>query len=414
MINGYLPYPLDSGGRIRILHLALRLAKRHRITFICSRDHDRRAAREASTFLKDHGIELIESKWVVPFGPGQLHPARLVANLASPLPYSVLTYDSSSLRRAIAACAADSPVDLWQPEWPPFVRSLQILTGARKLLMAQNVDSLIWERHYKTEGNRIKRWYIGGQWRKTERFERWAFKACDRVVTVSDEDAALVRNHFGVSRVDVVENGVDRSYFEAVRPQPDPNRILFLGHLNYQPNLDAVELLLDRIFPEVLARAPSARLSIVGSKPPAALVRRVGAAANVELHADVVDVRPHLARCGLLVVPLRIGGGSRIKILEALACGLPVVSTKIGAEGLRIRPQSEFIEADGVEAMAAALVECLLNPEPGRAMAQRGRRLVLDQYDWDRLADQLERSWERAVRTESSASDPSECSDTVS
>ena len=112
--------------------------------------------------------------------------------------------------------------------------------------------------------------------------------------------------------MDVVHQGVDLAYFEAVRPEGDPNRILFLGSLNYRANLDAIELLLDRILPEVLARVPSARLSVVGRNPPAALVRRIGATPNVELHADVVDVRPHLVRCGLMVVPLRIGGGSRI------------------------------------------------------------------------------------------------------
>jgi len=405
MIGGYIPYPFNSGGRLRILHLALRLARRHRITLLCLREDDRRMAGEASVFFKDHGIELIEVARAFPGKLGPMFRDRLDSRIMASIPSPVRFQDNPHLRHALAACAADSPVDLWQAEWSPFVKSLEGLPGARKLLMAHNVDSLIWERYHKTERNRFRRWYIGRHLQKIERFERWAFEACDRIVTVTDADASLVRNRFGVPRVDVVDNGIDRSYFEAVRPEGDPNRILFLGSLNWQPNLDAIEWLLDRIFPAVVASAPSGRLSIVGSNPPEALVRKVATLPNVELHADVADVRPYLARCGLMVVPLRIGGGSRIKILEALACGVPVVSTRVGAEGLRIRAQSEFVEADGVEAMTAALVECLRNPGPARAMAQRGRRLVLDQYDWDRLADQLERSWERAVRAESSVSE---------
>src|SRR5262249_39242389 len=147
------------------------------------------------------------------------------------------------------------------------------------------------------------------------------------------DDAAIVRDTFGVPQVDVVDNGIDRAYFEAAQGRRDPNCVLFLGALDYRPNGDAVNLLLDRIFPAVRTQVPAARLCIVGRNPPAALVERVRGLEHVELHANVADVRPYLAASGVMAVPLRIGGGSRLKILEALACGLPVVSTRVGAEG---------------------------------------------------------------------------------
>ena len=216
---------------------------------------------------------------------------------------------------------------------------------------------------------------------------------------MSESDARLIRAHFGAARVDVVENGVDVAYFRPNGSARDPRRLLFLGSLDWRPNLDAVGLLLDRILPEVLAHEPAARLTIVGRKPPAWLAERVRTCRGVELHADVADVRPFLHQCGLMVVPLRIGGGSRLKILEALAAECPVVSTRIGAEGLRLAPGQHFVQVENVDDMAAALVEHMAHPSAIVEMARRGRRVVVEQYDWSGLSTRLESIWQEQGQT---------------
>jgi glycosyltransferase involved in cell wall biosynthesis len=176
-----------------------------------------------------------------------------------------------------------------------------------------------------------------------------------------------------------------------------PNRVLFLGALDWRPNLDAIQILLDDVFPAVRAQAPTARLSIVGRSPPEWLRHRVASLAFADLYADVADVRPYLGDCGVMAVPLRIGGGSRLKILEALASGLPVVSTRIGAEGLHLENGRHLTVVERTEDMAHALVDCIRVPEEARRMAEQGRRLVRDRYDWDVLADKLEKVWESVV-----------------
>jgi polysaccharide biosynthesis protein PslH len=393
IIDEELPYPPTSGKRIRTLNLTLRLAQRHRLTYLCHRNADADEARHATEFFADHNIETIMVERTVPPRSGVGFYGRLAANLWSPLPYSVASHASPQLRDAVVNYAADHAVDLWHCEWTPYANSLRGLHGTRRLIMAHNVESLIWQRYAETETNPIKRWYIREQWRKYKHFERRVISEVDQTVAVSDADAALLREEFGAQRVEVVENGVDTSFFQPTEACRQENRILFLGSLDWRPNLDAVTQLLDRVFPAVRAAEPAAELEIVGRNPPVWLRRKAAETQGVELYGDVADVRPHLARCGVMAVPLRIGGGSRLKILEALACGLPVVSTAIGAEGLHLDSGRHLTIVPGVTEMADGLVRALREPETFQRMAQCGRERVLERYDWDSLADQLEQVW---------------------
>ncbi len=390
IVASELPYPPTAGNRIRTLNLALRLARRHRITFIAHRNEE---AEEATGVLGQHGIETVLVNRVIPVKSGPQFYARLVANLASPLPYSVASHSSQSLRQAVLSFAQQRRTDLWQVEATALIDLLANLDGAPKVAIAHNVESLIWQRYHESEPNPLKRWYIKEQQRKFERFERRAFAEATRVVAVSREDACLIRKRFGGQRVEVVDNGIDRAFFETIQADPDPQKILFLGSLDWRPNLDAVGLLLDRIFPAVRAAEPTARLCLVGRRPSQALNERVAGMSGVELHGDAPDVRPFLATSGVMIVPLRIGGGSRLKILEAMAAGLPVISTSLGAEGLELVPGEHYTVADEPEAMANALVSWIREPRPARAMAGRSRPFVLDRYDWDSLAERLERVW---------------------
>lgn len=399
IVSEGLAYPPTAGNRIRTLNLMLRLAREHRVTYICRAGHDPEIARQAREFLADHGIQpiLVEDA-PSPRKSGVFFYARLASNLLSPLPYAVALHNSPAMHAAVRNQALRTTVDLWQFEWLPYVDALPPVR-APILVMAHNVESLIWQRYAQVETNPLKRWYLKRQWRKFHRFERRIFRHATRVVTVSQEDAAIVRQELGVPHTAVVENGIDKAYFSAATPARQPQTILFLGSLDWRPNLDAVNLLLDQIFPKIRQSEPAAQLCIVGRNPPPSLVNRTRAMPNVQLLADVPDVRPYLAQAGVMAVPLRIGGGSRLKILEALACGLPVVSTTVGAEGLCLVPGRHLFIADTVQEMADAMLHCLRNPAHAQAIAQQGRQFVHDCYDWDILADHLDRIWHECVQS---------------
>jgi glycosyltransferase involved in cell wall biosynthesis len=398
IVDGDVSYPATSGKRLRTLNLMLQVAKRHQITYVGRCAHDSEEAPLAQAFLRERGIEPILVPHPVPPKSGPVFYASVFANLFSAWPYSVTSHQSGPMRRVIAEVAKKARVDLWQVEWTAYLPMIEASIPGPRVVIAHNVDTLIWQRFYENETNFLKKAFLKTQWTKFRRFEEEAFRQATRVVAVSEEDARLIREQFGQPNVDVVDNGIDRAFFEQVKGQRDPTRILFLGALDWRPNLDAIGLLLDKIFPKVRAQEPSVKLVIVGRHPPAGLIERARQTPGVELHADVADVRPYLGESGVMAVPLRIGGGSRLKILEALACGLPVVSTRVGAEGLLLKPGEDYVQAEE-DAMADALVSAIRKPGEMQAQAEHGRRLVLDTYDWNELAKKLEATWEKSLQT---------------
>jgi glycosyltransferase involved in cell wall biosynthesis len=397
IVDDELPYPAVSGKRQRTLNLTLRLAQRHKLTFICHSSRDNAETQHARALFLEHGIRTIVVDRKLPPRSGFGLYAGLAANLLSSLPYAASSRISKGLRRAVQEHAAQHPVDLWHCEWTPCADALMAVPDGPRVVMAHHLESQLWLRQKQQEANWFKQWYMGKQLRRFLRLEYRSFARATATVTVSQDDAILARYALGAPRVEVVDNGVDVNYFRPTAAPRQPQTILFLGNLEGPANLDAVDQLLRAIWPVVRQAQPRAILQIVGPNPPAGLCRQIATVPGVELHASVPDVRPFLTTCSVLAVPQRIAGGSRIKILEALACETPVVSTQIGAEGLRLEAGEHLTVVDRMDQMAGALLDALENPEQAQSQAWRGRQMVVDNYNWDALADRLEQVWLRCV-----------------
>src|SRR5262245_50405037 len=244
ILDEELAYPPTSGKRIRTYNLIARLAMRHRLTYLCHRNADPDEALRAAHHFAELGVAVRVVERAVPPKSGPAFYARLAGNLFHPWPYTVASHASDELRRAADELARDDPPDVWHCEWTPYAALLRDRPGRRWLVTAHNVESLIWRRYYETENQPARRWYIKRQWEKFERLEAGAHAAAGGVVAVSEADSALIREQFGARRVWVVDNGVDTDYFApADEPPPrDPRRLLFLGSLDWRPNLDAVKL----------------------------------------------------------------------------------------------------------------------------------------------------------------------------
>jgi glycosyltransferase involved in cell wall biosynthesis len=201
---------------------------------------------------------------------------------------------------------------------------------------------------------------------------------------------------WGVRHISLVENGVDLDQFVPREEPPQLDHILFCASLDWYPNLDAMDYMLEEIMPPIVQRLPGIKLRIVGKGPPIGLQKRLAGRASVEFVGEVPDVRPYLAKAPAVVVPLLIGGGSRIKILEALAMGKAVVSSSIGAEGLAVSDGVHLLLADTPADFASRVVELLTSPHRSQRLGENGRRLVVDRYSWDRAANALESAWQQA------------------
>jgi polysaccharide biosynthesis protein PslH len=411
VLDEELPFPLTSGKRIRTFNLLSRLARRHRVTVLCHANADRAEQLSAEEACRDAGIRTVVVNRTVPPKSGPGFYARLAGNLLSPLPYSVSSHASAELASAARHFAEANAVDVWHCEWTPYAQVLRDALGPRLsatpwCVMAHNVESLIWRRYAETAGNPLKKWYIRQQLRKFERFERWAYSHATAPVAVSREDADLMRAEFGAVGVHVVDNGVDVDFFRPQRDvDRDPARVLFMGSLDWRPNQDAAVQLFTQVLPKVREKEPRATAVVVGRRPPEWLLQLAATTAGAELYADVPDVRPFLARCGFLVVPLRIGGGSRLKILEALAAGTPVVSTRVGAEGLELTAGRDLLTCDTIEELPELVAGAIRRPDELADTAETGRARVLKRYSWNLLAERIDAVW-RSVTSEKARAKP--------
>jgi glycosyltransferase involved in cell wall biosynthesis len=227
---------------------------------------------------------------------------------------------------------------------------------------------------------------------KMARFEKRSFARAGHVAVVTEEEAQTARQ-WGARAVYLVSNGVDTEYLQPTGEAPEADSLLFLGSLDWQPNRDALQYLLREILPKIQAANPHAKLRVVGRQPATKLREQVEGLSGVEWVGEVPDIRPHFARATAVLVPLRIGGGSRIKILESMSMGKAVVATRIGAEGLDVVPGVHCLIADSPADFSQCVVQLLDNPERAAELGRNGRELVLRQYDWSRVAKILEQAW---------------------
>jgi glycosyltransferase involved in cell wall biosynthesis len=257
------------------------------------------------------------------------------------------------------------------------------------VLFAHNVEHAIWQRLVRVERRRWARALLALEWRKMRRWEARACRRADLTVAVSAVDGNRLAAIAPSARITAIPTGVDVAYFKPGTQAEDRSHVVFTGAMDWYPNEDGILHFIDAVLPLVRRRVPDAKVTVVGRNPTERM-RAAATRAGVQVTGTVDDVRPYIARGAVYVVPLRVGGGTRLKIFEALAMAKAVVSTPIGAEGLPLVHGEHFLEADGASAFAAAVVGLLRDPARRKALGAAGRRLVETQYGWATVARDFE------------------------
>ena len=379
-IKTELLHPIDKGGKIRSYQMLRSLVREHDVTYVCLDDGS------ASSEDRKNASEYCTRLVTVPFHPAKKGSAAffldLLKNVFSTLPYAVSRYRSQLLKQRVADLAPEHDLVICDFLFPSYSvpAGLQVPT----ILFQHNVEALIWERRAAVPQNPIRKVYMREQWRRMRRFESEECRRLDHVVAVSAGDADTFRNEYGVSSVSDVPTGVDLEYFSPrpSRPQDNPE-LIFVGSMDWLPNEDGVCWFSEHVLGRVRQQVPSVRLTIVGRTPGSAVRKLAEQDSGIEVTGTVPDVRPYLERGAVFVVPLRIGGGTRLKIYEAMAMGIPMVSTTIGAEGLPVRDEEHLLLADTPEEQAAAIIRLLQNPQVAADLAGNALRLVKDHGSWD-------------------------------
>lgn len=368
-----VPYPLDTGGRIKTFHTLSALSQDHEV--------------HCHAFIREPGQRAHVTPLLQVAARVELHlvarslvrEARyLLTSVRAGLPFTVVRhFDARVFARLRAACAEHDYDAI-------YCDHLSMLEYGRRLSLpiwhdAHNIEYQIVKRYAHGAGWGPRRWMAEREWRAILSYERAQYPRCALIFSVSDVDAAAIRQMAPEVPITAIPIAVDAQAFTPAWPVTPAPEVLFVGGLHWPPNREGVAWLLEHIWALVLAREPNARLTIVGGGPtpqvPAAMGQRVTVAGRVD------DVAPLFARSRVLAVPLRSGSGMRVKILDGFARGVPVVSTTVGAEGIEAVPGAEFLAADHPQSFADAILRVLADDDLATRLAQAGRRLVLERYD---------------------------------
>ena len=282
-------------------------------------------------------------------------------------------------------------------EMAPYALALEPAARPRLIFDDHNAEYVLQKRAFSTDARRPRRWvgaaYSLIQWRKLMSYERRICAAADEVVAVSDIDRQALQQLAPGLKVTVVPNGVDLDFYRpgATPPEPGlgPHSLVFTGKMDFRPNVDAVLWFADEVLPLITARIPDARFYAVGQSPHPRLSALAGHPA-VEITGRVPDTRPYIAGAGVYVIPLRIGGGTRLKVLEAMAMGQAIVSTRLGCDGFSLEDGHEVRFADDPPAFAEAVVSLLEDRDHAEALGRAARTYVEAHYGWDAIVPRLE------------------------
>jgi glycosyltransferase involved in cell wall biosynthesis len=259
-----------------------------------------------------------------------------------------------------------------------------------------NIEYDLQRRSAIGSSNPLRRTFLEANWRKVRREELAVWRTFDGVSVTSPRDLAMVRANAPQARCVLSPNGVDLDEFTPPAGTPEPDTVIFFGAHNYFPNADGLRFLFAEIWPLVLAARPSAQLRVVGPLPPADIIAMQPP--NVTFEGYVTNIVAEVRRTAIAIAPLRIGGGTRLKIVEAMALARPVVATSIGAEGIEVQRDRDLLLADTPRDFANAMLRLLAQPAEAAALGLRGRRLVEKAYSWDSSAARLENLLEELIK----------------
>jgi polysaccharide biosynthesis protein PslH len=389
VVSSQFPFPPRWGFAVRVCQLVRQLAERHDVTLLTyGSQEDRQWIDELRRVVS---VEVVERERRAVADKRRMQ----VLTVPSRRPFACSAVHSPEMQTAIDELCRRRRFDVIQLE-SSVLCVFRFPSDAAIVLDEHNIEYEVFQRMHAGERSLARRSFNKREFRRFRRFEQRWWRHVDGCTVTSDREALIVREHAPETPVAVVQNGVDLEYFQPASSGGEPDRALFNGLLDYRPNLDAAYHLVEDIWPLVRQRRPGARLTIVGRGNRADL-RRLSRD-GVDVVGEVPDIRPFLREAAVVAAPVRIGGGTRFKVIEALAAGKAIVSTSLGCEGVGVRAGEHLAVADTADAFAAAVTTLFEHPPLAQAMGAAGRTLAESEYSWDLAGSKLDALYRRVAR----------------
>lgn len=379
------PFPMDTGGKIRTGQLLKQLNKKLHITLVTNMEKGKdegRVEQVKALCAEYHPISWKETeKYSIRFF------LKVIIRVFSSRPISVLNDQSKKVERKLCELVQKQHFDLIICDFLQPSLNFEKIKSLPSILFEHNVEYVIPERHYLNSKNFFIRWFWKSQWKKLERYEKEACQKFTGVIAVSVQDQQCLKKLTGKKEIFAIPTGVDANYFVPLLEPCGKNTLVFSGSMDWIPNEDGISYFVSEILPIIQKHIPDVMLTVVGRNPTPALKNLAENVRGVEFVGRVDDVRPFIGKCAVYIVPLRIGGGTRIKIFEAMAMGMAVVSTSIGAEGLPVVSEKNCLIADTPEQFSNAVVTLLHDEMKRQQIGRAARKFVEDDFTWGKVSE---------------------------
>jgi sugar transferase (PEP-CTERM/EpsH1 system associated) len=386
--------PPDTGGKIRSYNILRELARQHSVTFFSF----------YSTHNNDLHPELKSLFNRVVCVPLSLPAPKSLAEmreygirLLSSEPYGITKYCRPEVRSRLHALLKQETYDVILCDFMAAAGAIPWDCPTPKVLFTHNVEATIWRRHYEVASNRIWKAISWWEWRRMEAAEQRYLRLANQVLTVSEMDRDAFVRFVEPGKVTVIPTGVDVDYFQPMPVEETPNSLVFIGSMDWLPNEEGVLYFADAILPLIKQQCPGVSLEVVGRSPSRKLQALAARENRMRLTGWVEDIRPFVARGSICIVPLRIGGGTRLKIFEAMAMGKAVVSTSVGAEGLPVQSGENILLADTPNDFADSVISLLRDPNARKRLGTSARTLVQEKYSWPKVAESFVRTLQDVI-----------------
>ncbi len=378
-------HPTNRGGRIRSLETLKRLHQRHEVHYAALNDNVPEAVEQSRDYctrayaIDHHAPERGDAAFAV----------QLIWSVFSPLPLIITRYRSDRMKSEVEMLSKREKFDAIVCDFLNAAPNMPDL--AKCVLFQHNVEAIIWKRHAENAPTPVHRFYFQMQADRVAAYEGQVCRSVKSIIAVSPIDADLMRKQYSAERVNAVATGVDLDYFAPPSNAPHIADLVFIGSMDWMPNIDGAQWFVREILPLIRRQKPDCSVAFAGREPAGAVLDLAKNDRRIQVTGTVPDVRPYVWGATLSIVPLRSGGGTRLKIFESMAARVPVVSTTVGAEGLPVENGIQIHIADQPQAFADRCLELMDDPTGRARMADAAFEIVSTRFSWEAVSMEFER-----------------------